>query len=327
MIIRWWIATPTGRAGAIASFAIETDVPSLMDEALGRLGAPSTPVGSLRVGVIAGVDRCVIARWQPCRAEVMPHGGVAVMRELARAMGSLFGDACVPGSASSFPESVSVLEARMLDVLARAASPRAIDALLAQPARWADAASPRTGHAAALSRLVDPPLVVAVGPANIGKSSLLNALAGRRAALVADVPGTTRDHVGAMLEVDGLVVRYVDTPGRGVDRVSRADRSALDASDTVLANADLVLACFDATGGPPVVSPDHLTRRVRTRADLGGDAPAGDLSTSARTGAGIDDLAVLIRRALVPDRAIEDPGAWAFWEVAGGEGPGEDPVA
>ncbi len=64
----------------------------------------------------------------------------------------------------------------------------------ARPKRFKNPASEARDRV--LRRLIDPPLVVAIGPPNIGKSSLLNALAGRSVALVADEAGTTRDHVG-----------------------------------------------------------------------------------------------------------------------------------
>ncbi|MEQ8770422.1 MAG: GTPase [Phycisphaerales bacterium] len=318
MTVRWWIATPAGRAGAIATIALHADEPKSLEAALEDMDVPGVSVGSLRVRVVAGIDQCVIARWSPVRAEVMPHGGVAVMRALAAELADRFGAAHDPDPLDAYPESSSELEARMLASLAHAASPQATDVLLAQPQRWTNEHAGQTEHAGQLARLINPPLVVAVGPANVGKSSLLNALAGRPAALVADVPGTTRDHVGAMLDVDGLVVRYVDTPGRGVVDVSDADRAALEAADQLLANADLVLSCFDATASPIDAGGPTPALRVRTRADLGGNAPPADVSTSAQTGDGIDALARLIRRALVSDEALDDPRPWAFWEGPSG---------
>ncbi|QKK10189.1 MAG: GTP-binding protein [Planctomycetota bacterium] len=110
----------------------------------------------------------------------------------------------------------------MLETLSRAVSPRAVDLLLDQPARWAaqglpapplDTPSTSPELSRVLDRLVVPPLVVAIGPSNVGKSTLLNRLAGRPVAVTADEPGTTRDHVGSLVDLDGLIVRYVDTPG------------------------------------------------------------------------------------------------------------------
>lgn len=56
--------------------------------------------------------------------------------------------------------------------------------------------------------------VAIVGPPNVGKSTLLNALAGREAAIVSDIPGTTRDIVEVRLDLDGYVVALADTAGQ-----------------------------------------------------------------------------------------------------------------
>lgn len=56
--------------------------------------------------------------------------------------------------------------------------------------------------------------VAIVGPPNVGKSTLLNALAGREAAIVSDIPGTTRDIVEVRLDLDGYVVVLSDTAGQ-----------------------------------------------------------------------------------------------------------------
>src|SRR5690606_29621187 len=122
-----------------------------------------------------------------------------------------------------------------------------------------------------LNRLVTPPTVVALGPPNIGKSTLLNALAKRGVAIVADQPGTTRDHVGVRLDLGGLVVTYIDTPG--IDAAGAGDAIQREAQELALsaaASADLVLLCADATSGflaPPTGSGEAL--RVGLRADLG----------------------------------------------------------
>ena len=126
--------------------------------------------------------------------------------------------------------------------------------------------------------------IVITGPPNAGKSSLLNALARREAAIVAPTPGTTRDMVEVRLDIAGVPVTIVDTAGRrdtddpveaiGVARgVARADA------------ADLVIALAD---GAPVGA-----LRVHAKADITGIDPGwhrGVLAVSALTGAGIVDL-------------------------------------
>ena len=55
--------------------------------------------------------------------------------------------------------------------------------------------------------------VAIVGPTNVGKSSMLNAIAGRDVAIVTDIPGTTRDLVRVSVNVAGMVVHFTDTAG------------------------------------------------------------------------------------------------------------------
>src|SRR5437762_12988435 len=59
------------------------------------------------------------------------------------------------------------------------------------------------------------PIVAIVGRPNVGKSSILNALVGKRISIVQDMPGVTRDRVSAPLHIDGRFVELVDTGGYG----------------------------------------------------------------------------------------------------------------
>ncbi|MGE4558139.1 MAG: tRNA uridine-5-carboxymethylaminomethyl(34) synthesis GTPase MnmE [Desulfovibrionaceae bacterium] len=87
-------------------------------------------------------------------------------------------------------------------------------------------------------------LVVLAGPVNAGKSSLLNALLGRKRAIVTDLPGTTRDFLEEALDLDGLPVRLVDTAGLR-DALDPAEQAGLDAGKSLAAQADLVLLVVD----------------------------------------------------------------------------------
>ncbi len=321
MSVRWSIATPAGRAGAIAAIAINTVDAASMDRVLASIGFDAVPVGQSRVGSIAGVDLGVVARWSPTRTDLMPHGGVAVVRAIAAVLENRCGASTALAPLEMYPEASSEIEAHALAALSVAPSARAVGVLLRSVARWAplarsldeaDAVEP-SPHGASLRRLLDPPLVVAIGPPNIGKSALLNALAGRQAAVVADQPGTTRDHVGALIDLDGLTVRYADTPGREASQTGGPDRDAQAASDAVGSQADLVLRCFDHAAEPVAGPPGVPSLLVQTRMDLANAAPDADVRTSARTGDGIAELAVRVRRALVSDEVLADPRPWAFW--------------
>ena len=135
--------------------------------------------------------------------------------------------------------------------------------------------------------------VVISGRPNAGKSSLMNALAGEPAAIVADEPGTTRDLVRAMISIEGIPVELVDTAGLrsaegGVEREGvRRARAARD-------EADLVLNVWDAAAGGVQPRPAGRTIVVRNKIDLTGEAPGAEgdktVNVSATTGDGLDSL-------------------------------------
>ncbi len=314
-----WQTAP-GAGGALGALMIRGDI----DPALDAIGVGALQVGRARAASNCDVDRGVAARISHDSALLMPHAGGATAHALTAALEragliALRGAEGAPSPLVRFPEAADLVEACVLDALAGAPSPLAVDVLLDQPRRWRASPRPEIADAStsrALGRLLAPALVVAVGPANVGKSSLLNAMAGRRIAVVADEPGVTRDHVGATIECDGLAVRWADTPGVRAT-ADPLEREAQRAGDALLGRADLVLSCADAGADflamtPP---PGVETIRVRTRADLG---PAiriratADIETSALTGLGLAALAALIRRRLVPDEALASRGAWRF---------------
>lgn len=323
-----------------------------LDDCLRRIASGGVAVGRVALREICGVDTGLVGRWSAVDAHLMPHGGVRLVGRVCQALERAgVVEAVDPDARSEYPEAGSDLEARMLRALARAASPLAVDLLVDQPARWASVdAGAGTGElpgreSALLRRLIDPPLVVAVGPPNVGKSSLLNALARREVSIVADEPGTTRDHVGVLLDLGGLVVRYVDTPGlRGAPGGTGAlESEAVRIALEVAARADLLLRCGDATAAPPDIlalgipprtAPGDDTIVVATRADLGTPGWASHslraATVSARLGTGLVELVARIRDALIPPALLADQRAWRFWEAGpsepregrGRDGPG-----
>ncbi len=93
--------------------------------------------------------------------------------------------------------------------------------------------------------------VAITGRPNVGKSSLLNRLAGEERAVVSDVPGTTRDAVDTVLEVDGDTYRFVDTAGirRRGKIPNQADRLGVMYAERAIQRAHLCLLVLDATEG------------------------------------------------------------------------------
>lgn len=135
-------------------------------------------------------------------------------------------------------------------------------------------------------------LVVAIaGRPNAGKSTLLNRLAGREAAIVSPVPGTTRDVLEVHLELAGQAVTLLDTAGlrETADSVeAEGVRRALARADA----ADVVLWLCEDGSEPPAAFSSAI--RVRTKIDRGGRVPEGFIGLSATTGAGVEDLVAAI---------------------------------
>lgn len=316
----WTLMTPAG-AGAVAIVQLHGDV----EAALAVCGIGAVGVGEIALRDLMGVDRGLVARVRGDVCQLMPHGGVAVVRELCRVLverGVVEARELDPRVA--YPEARSEVEARALAALARAASPWAVDLLLAQHRLWAggtgngergtvktDAERDRV-----LRRLIDPPLVVALGASNIGKSTLVNALAGRGVSIVADEPGTTRDHVGVMLDLGGVVVRYVDTPGLRAG-AGEIEHEAVANAVAMARGADLLLWCGDAGSGLVELPAEvrGLPRLVvALREDLGRASFEADARVSAARGEGLRELAELLRERLVPRAMMERREAWKFWE-------------
>lgn len=101
-----------------------------------------------------------------------------------------------------------------------------------------------------------------VGRQNVGKSSLLNAMAGRRISIVDPKPGVTRDRIGVTVEAAGLAVELVDTAGIGLGREDAFYESVERQIRFAIEEADLVVFVVDAISG--VVPQDQeVSRRLR----------------------------------------------------------------
>ncbi|HYT48696.1 MAG TPA: tRNA uridine-5-carboxymethylaminomethyl(34) synthesis GTPase MnmE [Burkholderiales bacterium] len=143
--------------------------------------------------------------------------------------------------------------------------------------------------------------VVLAGRPNVGKSSLLNRLAGEERAIVTAVPGTTRDALREPVQIEGVPLIVVDTAGlrQSVDEV---ERLGIERTQRELRGADLVLAVFEA--GREVARLEELAVGaaridVYNKIDLapGFIAPAGAVAVSAKTGEGLDRLRKAILEA------------------------------
>jgi len=166
-------------------------------------------------------------------------------------------------------------------------------------------------------RIRDGYRIAILGPPNAGKSSLLNALAKREAAIVSELPGTTRDVVEVRLVLAGYPVWIADTAGlrEAADAIeAEGIRRALARAEA----ADLRLMVIEAGATPPAAMLDALRLGdlwIQSKSDLAeapggppGWDPAGErLAVSAYTGAGLaglhDALAERVSQALAQEEA------------------------
>jgi len=157
--------------------------------------------------------------------------------------------------------------------------------------------------------------LVLAGRPNAGKSSLLNALTGYDAAIVTDVPGTTRDLVREHIDIDGLPVHIVDTAGLRSGE-GAIEREGIRRAKEQLNIADHALVILDASAEEAAESviaevPSGVSFSiVRNKIDLSGEHPGmvdgatESINVSALTGAGIDELRAHIKQQV----GFESPG-------------------
>ncbi|MGA2065627.1 MAG: GTPase [Thermoguttaceae bacterium] len=323
--------TPPGR-GAIAALRIEGPgaVEMVAAHCLSLRGRPlrSPAQDRLVVGRFGGSrgEEVVLRRVSDEAVEIDCHGGPAA---IARIEQVLVQSGCRPlgwqqwiarqeSEPTAAAARIALAEARTTRTAAilldqyRGALGRALAEVRAALARSQTATarqrldSLRAAGSVGL-HLVRPWQVVVAGPPNVGKSSLINALAGYPRAIVHRAPGTTRDAVTAETVLDGWPVELCDTAGLW-DAADAVERAGIEVARRKMAQADLVLAVCDRS--QPWSAADEAVRRahpeaclVHNKSDLApaaGPRPPG-LDVSATKGEGIDALSKVIVARLVPN--------------------------
>jgi tRNA modification GTPase len=164
--------------------------------------------------------------------------------------------------------------------------------------------------------------LVIAGRPNVGKSSLMNRLAGEERAIVTAVPGTTRDALREPMQIDGVPIVLVDTAGLR-DSGDEVERLGIERTWRELEQADVVLVVFDAAAGvgeedrawlaklPPGGHRIHVYNKV----DLLPGEKIGERNgeprqvwLSAKTGSGLEDL----RRVILEAAGWRAPGESVF---------------
>lgn len=174
-----------------------------------------------------------------------------------------------------------------------------------------------------VERLRDGIRVVLAGPPNAGKSTLLNAMAERDAAIVSPIAGTTRDRIEAPVVRDGIAWLLIDTAGLAETTADEIEAIGIERARAALADADLILWLGDDEAPAGAIA-------VHARADARDAGPEDSVAVSAKTGQGLDSLwqrMARAARALLPppdlvalnarQRALCASAARALREAAG----------
>ena len=268
--------TTADTPGAVAILQLHGDgITNVLEQLTGR-----ADWADLRAYLVnfADIDEGLAIQLNSQAAQLMPHGGPRVVQRLLEHLINKLG--CTyeaePDPRDLYPEAQSHIEADMLAAIAKAASPAAIDLLAAQPALWrglfqqAGEVSqtqrlPIATRSKTLNHLVTPPTVVVAGPANVGKSTLTNTLMGKAMSIVADLPGTTRDWVGGLVELSAtsdpqqaVAVHWLDTPGLR-DSDDKIEQRAIQLARQQIEQSHVLIAMRDS--GHPWPEADTLPRK------------------------------------------------------------------
>jgi tRNA modification GTPase len=295
---------------------------------LGRLGGPD------------GEEVVAVAVGDPIpRVEIHCHGGEQAVRSLlARLTACGATMRAIPEAVRAFADTRLAAEAWL--ALAEAPTEPAAAILLDQ-AQGAfreeiervdrDLAADRTSEAVRVLetliargsvgiRLRRGWTIALVGRPNVGKSRLLNALAGHERAIVSPLPGTTRDVVSLRSALEGWPVELLDTAGRR-DALDALEVEGIDRGRARQQAADLVIAVLDRS--VPLTNEDRAVLaepsgavRVANKVDLPpawDELAIGALPISADQGCGLNELVRAIVQRIVPDPPA--PGAGVPFEL------------
>jgi tRNA modification GTPase len=335
--------TPAGRA-AVAVVLVEgpAALPAVEQCFSPISGRPlhKSPAERIVLGRWGGAEgeELIVCRRSDERVEVHCHGGVAAVRAVVdRLVGqgcrhtswrdwmhARGGDPIRSAARAALADAPTARTAAILldqyhGALAAAvrAVAAAVDAADWQPA--ADALDDALAFRDIGLHLVAPWQVVLTGAPNVGKSSLLNALAGFQRAIVSPIPGTTRDVVTFRTAIDGWPVQLADTAGLR-DAGDELEAAGVGLAGAAIADADLLIVVRDAAAAdasPDWVACGTLQRPTRVievwnkidllpadrRPSIRLQSAAGDaapLFTSAVTGEGIATLIAAIGQTLAP---------------------------
>jgi len=148
-------------------------------------------------------------------------------------------------------------------------------------------------------------VAVIAGKTNVGKSSLFNLLVGEDRAIVTEIPGTTRDTIEEVIDINGAPIRLVDTAGIRAPK-DRAEEIGIARSEEQLERGDIVILMFDGSeerlgeGERRLLeaTKDKLAIKVINKIDLGRRLPVKGCEISAKNNIGIGEIREEIYKAL-----------------------------
>jgi tRNA modification GTPase len=244
-------------------------------------------------------------------ADLIDAGTEAAARSASRALAGAL-SAEVQTLATQIIELRALVEATLdfpeeeIDFLKKADAQGRLDRI----AQQLQAVLARTRQGALLSEGMK---VVLAGQPNVGKSSLLNTLAGAELAIVTPIAGTTRDKIGQTIQIDGVPLHITDTAGLRIDALDEVERIGIERSWAAIEEADAVIFLHDLTrrgdtayeAGEQDIArrlieahpKDGSVLHVFNKADAASATglPEGVIALSAQTGTGLNTL----RRALL----------------------------
>lgn len=266
-----------GRAVVEGVLAVLQAQPGLRPAAPGEFTRRAFEHGRIDLAEAEGLADLLLAETQSQRRAAIAAAGGTLSRQVMRWTDTLLGIAALVEAELDFADEDDVgnVDSGAINDRCRALVSE-IDRMLAQPPA---------------ERLRDGIRVVIAGPPNAGKSSLLNALVGRQAAIATAIAGTTRDIIEAPVAFEGVPFVLTDTAGLREAQDS-IEQIGVGLAQQAVAAADIVLWL----GAPEEAPPTAV--KVSSKSDVVPADEAADLSVSAATGEGLDQLrALLLERA------------------------------
>ena len=259
-----------GRAVIAAVSAVLATQPGLQPAVAGEFTKRALMAGRIDLAEAEGLGDLLMAQTEGQRRSALALAEGALSRAVSGWAQALLDISARVEAELDFSDEDDVApssgDATSADIAALAAQ---VDAVLANPP---------------VERLRDGIRIVLAGPPNAGKSTLLNAMVQREAAIVSPIAGTTRDRIEAAIIRDGVAYVLTDTAGLAAGSTDPIELIGIERAIEAVAGADIVLWLGDAAPGDDAARTIWLWPRADQRED---EPSAHRLRVSGRTGEGL----------------------------------------